>query len=212
MDNAGWLRLWEEVETPRFHGEAPHVHLRVRLADLALPPGAHIFVPLCGKTRDIGWLRSQGHRVSGVELSPRAVEQLFRDLGEEPTVTAEGALTRYETRAITVYAGDIFDMAARHLGPVDAVYDRAALLALPPPVRRRYAAHVTAITAAAPQLLLSFQDGRAPDDGPPYPVPPEEIAAIYPGHEARLVAITAPDAGPVWDPGDVDHVWLLRPR
>lgn len=60
------------------------------MATYGLAPDATVFVPLCGKSLDIGYLASLGYRVVGVELSELAVEQLFRSLGITPQVTREG--------------------------------------------------------------------------------------------------------------------------
>ena len=45
------------------------------------PEGCTVFVPLAGKSIDMVWLASRGHRVLGVELSPLAVEQFFAEHG-----------------------------------------------------------------------------------------------------------------------------------
>ncbi len=203
MDRDFWLGIWERGRIP-FHGAVAHPLLVRHFAALALPPGARVFVPLCGKTRDIGWLRDQGCQVVAAEISPLAVAGLFADLGLTPLVEVQGPLTRLSAPGLVVHQGDIFDLTAMALGAVDAVYDRAALIALPPAMRSRYAAHMTSITGSAPQLLLSFEDGRAPDDGPPFPVYADEIARLYgPQHRVTLIATEGP-------PDDQDKVWLLR--
>ena len=97
------------------------------------------------------------YRVVGVELSRLAVEQLFAELGIEPAVSACGPFERFSGPGVDVFVGDFFELSVALLGPVDAIYDRAALVALPPAMRQRYAAHLTAITARAPQLLICFE-------------------------------------------------------
>ena len=115
-----------------------------------------MFVPLCGKTRDMGWLLDQGIQVLGAELSEVAIVDLFADLDLVPLVTGLGAVKRYSSGDLTVFAGDVFDVTADMVGTVDAVYDRAALVALPAEVRGEYAAHVAMITRDAAQLVLTF--------------------------------------------------------
>src|SRR5690606_35997899 len=65
------------------------------------------------------------------------------------------------------------------LGPVDLVYDRAALVALPDTIRARYAPHVAALAGPAAQLLISFEYDPAEMAGPPFPVRPDEIQRLY---------------------------------
>ena len=80
---------------------------------------------------------------------------------------------------IFVFVGDVFELMMDRLGPVDAVYDRAALVALPETMRKAYAAHLTRLTGAAPQLLISFDYDQTMADGPPFSVPRSEIGKLY---------------------------------
>ena len=91
-----------------------------------------------------------------------------------------GSHRRYSADGIDIFAGDIFEITADVLGPVDAVYDRAALVALPEGMRRRYAAHLAGITAVAPQLLVTFEYDQAEMDGPPFSITEEEAMLLRP--------------------------------
>lgn len=150
MDASFWHERWESNDIAFHKNEANP--LLVRYFDtLSLPKGSRVFVPLCGMTLDIAWLLSKGYRVVGVELSKIAIEQLFTDLAVEPKVSRIGEVDHYSAADIDIFVGDIFYLSRKVLGPVDAIYDRAALVALPEELRRRYTAHVTAITNKAPQ-------------------------------------------------------------
>jgi thiopurine S-methyltransferase len=144
-----------------------------------LSKGSRIFVPLCGKTLDIAWLVSNGFRVVGVELSERAVEQLFVELGVTPDITDLGHLKYYSTQDIEIYVGDIFELSRQQLGLVDAVYDRAALVALPEDMRSRYTAHLREITNTSPQLLICFEYDQNLMDGPPFSIGPDKVSSQY---------------------------------
>ncbi|MFH1556943.1 MAG: thiopurine S-methyltransferase [Pseudomonadota bacterium] len=178
MDLDFWRSKWENNQIA-FHEGKPNALLVKYLAQLDLRPGARISVPLCGKTRDIFWLLSQGFEIVGAELSALAVEQLFADLGISPEMSKLGPLTRCSAPGIDIFIGDIFELTRETLGTVDAVYDRAALVALPQPLRERYAAHLVAITAAAPQLLICFDYDQSLIAGPPFAVSPEDARALY---------------------------------
>ena len=73
-----WIERWQKGETG-FHQEAGNDLLPKHWPSLALAPRSTVFVPLCGKSFDMVWLAAQGHRVVGVELSPLAVDDFFRE-------------------------------------------------------------------------------------------------------------------------------------
>ncbi|MBD5802142.1 Thiopurine S-methyltransferase [Azoarcus sp. Aa7] len=210
MDANFWHEKWERNEIG-FHGSEAHSLLVENFDALALPPGSRIFLPLCGKTLDIHWLLAQGHRVVGAELSPLAIQQLFAELGVEPTVSRIGALDRYAAEGLDVYVGDIFDLTAEILGPVDAVYDRAALVALPPAVRPRYTAHLTAITHEAPQLLICFEYDQSQHAGPPFSIDADEVRQHYADRfrPTRLAHVDVAGGLKGKCPA-TESVWLLR--
>ncbi len=178
METSFWLERWEKNQIG-FHGRVPNP-LLVRFFDaLALPPGSRVFVPLCGKSLDIHWLLAQGQRVVGAELSEKAIVQLFEELGVAPTIEPLGELLHYHAEDIDIFVGDMFAISAEMLGDVDAIYDRAALVALPPEMRKRYTARLMQITQHAPQLLLTFEYDQSQRAGPPFSVRAEEVASHY---------------------------------
>lgn len=93
----------------------------------------------------------------GAELSEVAIVQLFEDLEPIPKITDLGDVKRYSGAGITVFVGDILDVRGDMVGDIDAIYDRAALVALPEFVRANYVAHVARITGGASQILLTFE-------------------------------------------------------
>ncbi len=212
MEAAYWHDKWTRNDIA-FHQSDYNALMVKHFPGLGLADGAHVFVPLCGKTRDIGWLLSQGYRVTGAELSAAAVEALFADLGITPQITQDGALIRYATAALVVFVGDVFALSARALGPVQAVYDRAALVALPNDIRARYAAHIIAATDRAPQLVLTFTYDQAQMAGPPFSITADMIADLF----DRDYALKLCEVAPLPDPGlkgrvpATENAWRLVP-
>jgi Thiopurine S-methyltransferase (TPMT). len=136
MEHDFWHRCWQNNEVG-FHEPQPNDLLMQYLNALKLSPDSVMFLPLCGKTLDIGWLLSQGHQVVGIELDVLAVEQLFKQLDIVPDKQViNDDLSCYKGPNITVYQGDIFKLSKEQLGSVDAVYDRAAMVALPEEMRK----------------------------------------------------------------------------
>ena len=178
MDSAFWLQKWENGET-RFHESVPNPLLTQYFQTLSLPAGSRVLVPLCGKTLDIAWLLANGYRVVGVELAKIAIAQLFAALGVVPKITEQQPFLHYSAAQIDIFAGDIFEMSHAILGSVDGIYDRAALVALPEPARRRYTAHLMKVTGHAPQLLIGLEYDQKRMDGPPFSVGKAEISQHY---------------------------------
>lgn len=178
MDAAFWHEKWQNNQINFHEGEANS--LLVRHFDLlGLNQESRIFLPLCGKTRDIAWLLDKGYQVVGAELSEMAVKQLYEELGAEPRITEHGPLKCYSGPAIDIFVGDIFHLTAELLGRVDAIYDRAALVALPEDMRIKYTRHLSQITGTAPQLLITFKYDQSQMAGPPFAVPSEEVTRHY---------------------------------
>lgn len=182
MDTSFWLKKWEDNNIA-FHKSEANPALVKHFKALSLAPGDRIFLPLCGKTLDIGWLLSNGYRVAGVELSEIAIEQLFSELGVSPEISDVGSetspLKHYSATNLDIFVGNLFNLSRELLGPVDAIYDRAALVALPPEMRDRYTPHLIEITQTAPQLLICFEYDQAVMEGPPFSISPEEVTKHY---------------------------------
>ena len=209
MDREFWHRKWA-INEIAFHERAANALMLAHIGRLGLAAGNRVFVPLCGKSLDLHWLLAQGYRVAGVELSQVAVDQLFAELGVTPEVSAEGELLHYRAANIDIFVGDVFSLSAEVLGPVDAVYDRAALVALPEPMRSRYAAHVTQLAARAPQLLICFEYDQAIMAGPPFSISDAEVQERYgQAYALTLLERAAVAGGFKGRIPAVEAVWML---
>lgn len=211
MEHDFWHDRWESGRIG-FHEGRPNQLLVTHFSALAVPDCGRVFVPLCGKTRDIGWLLARGHQVVGADLSELAIRQLFEELGVEPTISDMGALKRYSAIDIEIFVGDIFALTPEMLGPVDAVFDRAALVALPEEMRASYATHLVDLTGAAPQLLVCFEYDQRLQSGPPFSITQDEVnqnySSVYGISELVRQKLGGGMKGiPAWE-----SVWLLTPR
>ncbi|MDE2625313.1 MAG: thiopurine S-methyltransferase [Betaproteobacteria bacterium] len=183
MEKEFWLERWERNEIG-FHQGDINPHLR-RFWPEAAPAAGRVFVPLCGKSRDLLWLREQGRPVLGVELSVIAAQAFFGENGLTPAHQSRPPFESFEARGVEILCGDFFDLDAARLADVTAVYDRAALVALPPELRARYAAHLAAILPAGTRLLLiTFDYDQKEMNGPPFAVPVAEVEALFGPHAA----------------------------
>jgi len=179
MEPDFWLDKWASDQIG-FHEAAPHPLLVAHWQALGLVPGARVFVPLCGKSLDLCWLAKAGHEVVGVELAGVAVGDFFAERGLRAQCDERGALIRHHAPPYSLYHGDFFALDGAELGPVDAIYDRAALIALTPAQRRAYAAHLAGLAGPGTRMLLITvaYDERAIRP-PPFVVPAEEIGTLF---------------------------------
>ncbi|KIO48406.1 thiopurine S-methyltransferase [Nitrosospira sp. NpAV] len=184
-----WLGRWEREETG-FHQNEINPYLRQYWQELNLAHGSEVFVPLCGKSCDMLWLREQGHPVLGVEFSAMAVQAFFKENGFSPHRVTGEKFSCYEAEGIRILCGDFFDLGKEDLMKTSAVYDRASLVALPPEMRERYARHLLNILPPATQILLVTLDyPQSEMEGPPFAISPGEVEALYREHaEIRLLA------------------------
>jgi len=210
MDASFWHQRWEKNEIA-FHQSKANPLLVEHFHQLSLTKGSRIFVPLCGKTRDIAWLLSNGYRVAGAELSKIAIEQLFMELGVQPTISAVGEVDQWSAKHIDIFVGDIFALSSKILRPVDAVYDRAALVAFPEEMRNRYTAHLTEITDKVPQLLITYDYEQNVMEGPPFSISNEEVNRHYRvNYDVTLIASTDVSGGLKGKCPAKENVWLLK--
>ena len=187
MDTNFWLERWREGRT-HFHLSRVTPLLEKYWPSLLLPSDSRVLVPLCGKSLDMIWLAEQGHQILGVELSPLAVDQFFAENDLQPSIH-DSALGRHHIAGnIEIICGDIFSLDGATLAECTGVYDRAALIALPPEMRKRYVQHV--YTQFADQyrgLLLTLDYDQEQMDGPPFSVHDAEIQSLYDGHSDATI-------------------------
>lgn len=177
-----WLERWREGRTG-FHRDAPMPLLVQHWPTLALPAGSRVLVPLCGKTLDMPWLAAQGHRVLGVELSPLAVEQFFAEQGLTPTRHESALGVHHVAGAIEILQGDVFGLDAATLAGCDAVYDRAAIIALPAELRDRYAREVYGrLPAHCRGLMITLDYPQHEMAGPPFAVDAARLDTLFGAH------------------------------
>ena len=179
MEADFWHQRWQQASTP-FHQGRTNAMLARYFERLSLPRGATVFVPLCGKAVDMHWLHEQGMQVLGVELSPIAVEDFFHESGLAFSKSQSGEFTQLRGAGVTLLCGDFFKLDAELLSGVSAVYDRAALVALPPAMRGDYVAKLFELLAAGTAVLLLTLEYPAHEiEGPPFSVTPAEVQDYF---------------------------------
>ena len=179
MDVSFWHGCWAEGRLG-FHQSKFNRYMMRYWPRLGVPAGAQVLVPLCGKSLDMLWLLEQGYRVTGIELSRRAIEDFFTENGLDFMIRETGNGSVYRHGRLELLCADLFASGPRILPSVDAVYDRASLPALPGDMRRDYADLMLDCLAPGTVILLQTPEYRQAEmDGPPFSVPPAEVEALY---------------------------------
>jgi thiopurine S-methyltransferase len=179
MDADFWKERWQTNQIG-WHEDRASPMLVKHWSALGAPAGAGVFVPLCGKSKDMLWLAGQGHPVIGVELSDIAVAAFFSENGLAPQHETRGAHAISKSRDIAIWCGDFFALTPGDLSGVAAAYDRASLIAMPPSMQPAYAAKMAGLLpSGAPVLLLTISVDEPKPSGPPYSVPPSRVRELF---------------------------------
>jgi thiopurine S-methyltransferase len=179
MEPQFWHERWRTGRIG-FHQPSTDRSLQAQWPGLQMGQGSHVFVPLCGKSVDLLWLRDRGHSVTGNELSATAVEAFFLENGVPARRRVEDGFDVYETERIRLIRGDFFTLTPALLGRAEAVYDRAALISWMPALRAPYVGHLASLLApAARMLLISLEYPQSQMAGPPFSVTRDEIMRLY---------------------------------
>ncbi|MEL7448547.1 MAG: thiopurine S-methyltransferase [Pseudomonadota bacterium] len=179
MEPQFWHDRWNANEIG-FHEDTPHRLLQRHWPTARLAPDAHVLVPLCGKSPDLGWLSDLGYRVTGIELSEVAARDYFEHNRVTPEVEALGPFTEYRHDNLRILVGDFFEATAALIGSADAVYDRAALIALPPAMRERYVERLATLCGPGARIvLIALEYPMGAISAPPFPVDALEVTRRF---------------------------------
>ncbi|MCA0402408.1 MAG: thiopurine S-methyltransferase [Proteobacteria bacterium] len=179
MEQEFWLNKWQQNDI-NFNQTKPNKYLQQFIDALNLEKGATLFVPLCGKSIDMLWLREQGYRIIGVELSEKACQDFFIEHGIDFRLSKVQDFQSYEAEGIQLLAGDFFKLTANYLKNAKAVYDRAALIALPAQLRQTYVQHLQSLlNISMPILLITASFNQEEMPGPPFSLSKSDIDKLF---------------------------------
>ena len=189
MDPAFWRQRWQDNKIG-FHLEEVNPYLIEHWPRIDIKPPATVFVPLCGKTMDMRWFLEQDYRVEAIEISELAIEQFFLEQDLEFEIHETDGWRAYSYEGLRIWCGDFFELEQHQLGHIDAVYDRASLIALPVDLRQRYVKKLIELIGAPPQFLITLSYDQSQMAGPPFAVEHAEVNALY---SAAYGEIAGPD-------------------
>ncbi len=182
MEISYWKARWQKDKTG-WHMNRVYPHLPAFWPRLQLSKGATVLVPLCGKSLDMVWLKNQNYHVIGIEVSEKAVNEFFMANRLMFEKSYKASFTIYETDNLAIWTGDFFKLKKDYLPGVDAIYDKAALIALPNEQRKKYAHKILSLCKSHTQILMNtFEYEQEEMTGPPFAVLREELDELFGQH------------------------------
>ncbi|MEE8389129.1 MAG: thiopurine S-methyltransferase [Acidiferrobacterales bacterium] len=179
MDHDFWRDKWQN-KSIGFHQTEVNHYLQKYIDELALASADTVFVPLCGKSLDMWWLHKQGFNVIGIEISEIAASSFFTEAGKQACNIKHGDFVSWKYADVEILCGDFFDLNADVLGKVDAVFDRAALIALPLEMRAKYIDQLGHLLLSGTRgLLVTLEYPQDEMTGPPFSVTEQEVDKLY---------------------------------
>lgn len=178
MDAKFWIKKWNEGQIG-FHQNHFNETLLKYFPLFNYMSGEKILVPLCGKTKDLVWLRDQGLNVRGVELYEKAAEAFFRENSFTDVIReVEENFLHLSISGLTISCGDFLEFNQKE--KFDFVYDRASLVALPEEMRKLYADVIRgSLKPNGMYLLIVYEYNQSDFEGPPFSVSEKEVTQLY---------------------------------
>jgi thiopurine S-methyltransferase len=206
-----WKKSWNNGKTG-FHLSEANPSL-VEYAHL-FAENSSILFPLCGKSLDMHFLMEAHHTIIGVELVSQAITEFFTEWKVQP----KREKNKYSHDGITIIESNIFNVQQQNLPVIDAVFDRAALIALPPHIRPQYANHLLSLLKDKGKILLiSYDMPRDQEIGPPFPARKNDIPNLFCNASSvtllKEIYKTAKDEPRLVQRGmdwSKEHVWLIE--
>jgi len=196
MDIAFWLERWSRGEAG-FHQQHVNPYLGYYYGELG--PTAEkrselrVFVPLCGKSKDLWWLQQNGYDSVGVECSELAVQQFFAEQQLNFSKRQMNQHVSYKSDRLEILMGDFFTLQADDIGKITDIFDRASLIALPVELRGEYVNKITDLQKTGTRtLLVTLTYPQNEMDGPPFSVSEEEVIELY-SDNFRIEKLAAKD-------------------
>jgi thiopurine S-methyltransferase len=108
------------------------------------------------------------------------VAQFFESQGVEPSVEEAADGIHHVAGPIELVQGDVFALAADAIASCTAVFDRAAIIALPPEMRARYVREVYCkLPSGCRGLLITLEYPQHEKSGPPFSVTEAEVRGLF---------------------------------
>lgn len=153
------------------------------------PTPRSTLIPGCGNGYELSFLCDAGWNATAIDFSPAAVQRARRLVGQW---------------AAQVVEADFFAWQPQH--PLDLIYERAFLCALPPAMRPQVTARYAELLAPGGLLAGFFFFGSSPK-GPPFGIARAELEQLLTPHFALVEESDVVDSLPVFAGQERWMVW-----
>lgn len=173
-----WEKAWEENNTRWQQGQY-NKHLVTYFHQLPIAKSLEVFVPLCGKSKDLLWLLKNGCKVTGVELCEKPIVEFFSESNLDYKIDRTRGYDIYTGENIKIIKADLFYLDTKFYSSFDFIYDRASLVAIEPAERSSYSNLLTKVLKPGGSILLITFSSDKPLQGPPYSVSETEVKSLF---------------------------------
>jgi len=203
-----WHQIWTQ-ESQGFHEGKTNFFLAKHIERFAQRP--RVLAPLCGRAHDLRFLADRGHDVTGIELVESAARGFFEEQGLAVTERYQNNTLVLESGSLRILVSDVLDVSPEEFGTYDAIYDRAAAVALPLPTRLQYAQVMQNLLAPNGAIfLVTFVDPTR-DHGPPFAFDEDGVRAMYPNADITCIDVLDPQKEmPHLPPAMTQKVFWIR--
>ncbi|HET6527158.1 MAG TPA: hypothetical protein VFG39_00260 [Balneolaceae bacterium] len=179
MEISYWQSRWRKNKTG-WHMDEVYPLLPDLWPSLSLKAGARILVPFCGKSVDMQWFIDKYFHVTGVDVSEKALHAFMERSSNPFTSQHQYGFSVFRSENIELWQGDFQKLPVAGMPSFDAIYDKAALIALPEEMRLKYAQKVLQCSGPETQMMLqTFEYEQDEMTGPPFSVDEQEIRRLY---------------------------------
>jgi len=183
-----WQSRWEKGNTG-WHMDTVYPPLPNLWNHLGMNAEAQVLVPLCGKSLDLLWLADHCDTVTGVEVSPKALQYVMQEHNESFAQDYSHGFSIYRSDSLVLWQGDYAKLPADQIPSQDLIYDKASIIALPAEKRSRHANKTIELSNSDTQLLIqTFEYNQSEMSGPPFSVDEQELKKLF-GHWFKLKCI-----------------------
>ncbi len=175
MELSYWQSRWRK-DNIGFHMAEGYPGLKKYWDHLNIADHPVVLVPLCGKSIDMIWLEEQGATVIGVEISEKGILDFMNENDREFKTSTFEDFIIYQTGNIQLWCGDFMKLPKHKLPKINLIFDKAALVALPPKMRPPYLYKLKELAGPSTKILLHhFEYSQDQMPGPPFSVSEQEI-------------------------------------
>lgn len=174
-----WESRWHDGRIG-FHLSEVNSYLTRHSKKLLIKKNEKVFVPFCGKSRDLIWLAERTKKVVGVELVRKPVEDFFKENDINYTSRRFEKFELFESTSIDIFQGDFFELKSNNIFKFEAIYDRASIVSIEKVLREKYVDHLFNFIADGGRILLiTLEYDQKQMNGPPYSVSFSEVENLF---------------------------------